>query len=63
MEEKYQEIISALVEEIRVLKEELAQTRKALAEKDAIIAELKSRLNKNSQNSSTFLIGYSVATV
>ena len=52
MEEKYQEIISALVEEIRVLKEELAQTRKALAEKDAIIAELKSRLNKNSQNSS-----------
>ena len=52
MEENYQEIISALLEEIRVLKQELAQTRKLLAEKDAVIAELKSRLDKNSQNSS-----------
>ena len=52
MEENYQEIISALLEEIRVLKQELAETRKLLAEKDAIIAELKARLNKNSQNSS-----------
>ena len=52
MEEKYQEIISALLEEIRLLKQELAETRKLLAEKDAVIAELKSRLDKNSQNSS-----------
>ena len=41
MEEKYQEIISALQEEIRVLKEELAQTRGLLK-----------RMRKNSQNSS-----------
>ena len=52
MEENYQEIISALREEIRVLKEELAQTRELLKEKDAVIAELKEQLGKNSQNSS-----------
>ena len=52
MEEKYQEIISALQEEIRVLKEELAQTRELLKEKDVVIAELKEQLGKNSQNSS-----------
>ncbi len=52
MEENYQEIISALQEEIRVLKEELAQTRELLKEKDAVIAELKEQLRKNSQNSS-----------
>ena len=52
MEENYQEIISALREEIRVLKEELAQTRELLKEKDAVIAELKEQLRKNSQNSS-----------
>ena len=52
MEENDQEIISALREEIRVLKEELAQTRKLLKEKDAVIAEWKEQLRKNSQNSS-----------
>ena len=52
MEEKYQEIISALMERISVLERELAETRKLLAEKDAVIAELKARLDKNSQNSS-----------
>ena len=52
MEENCQEIISALQEEIRVLKEELAQTRELLKEKDAVIAELKEQLRKNSQNSS-----------
>ena len=52
MEEKYQETISALLEEIRVLKEELAQMRELLKEKDAVIAELKEQLGKNSQNSS-----------
>ncbi len=52
MEENYQEIISALQEEIRVLKEELAQTRELLKEKDIVIAELKEQLRKNSQNSS-----------
>lgn len=52
MEENYQEIISALQEEIRVLKEELAQTREFLKEKDAVIAELKEQLRKNAQNSS-----------
>ena len=36
MEEKYQKIISALQEEIRVLKEELAQTRELLKEKVTI---------------------------
>ena len=55
----YQEIIFALREEIRVLKEEirilkeeLAQTRELLKEKDAVIAELKEQLGRNSQNSS-----------
>ena len=52
MEEKYQEIISALQKEVRVLKEELAQTRELLKEQDAVIAELKEQLRKNSQNSS-----------
>ena len=52
MEEKHQEIISALQEEIRVLREELAQMRELLKEKDAVIAELKEQLRKNSQNSS-----------
>ena len=52
MEERYQETISALLEEIRVLKEELAQMREILKEKDAVIAELKEQLGKNSQNSS-----------
>ncbi len=46
MEENYQEIISALQEEIRVLKEELAQTRELLKEKDVVIAELKEQLRK-----------------
>ena len=52
MAENYHEIISALREEIRVLREELAQTRELLKEKDAVIAELKEQLGKNSQNSS-----------
>jgi transposase len=52
MEEKYQEIISALLERISVLERELAETRKLLEEKDAVIAELKEQLKKNSQNSS-----------
>ena len=51
MEEKYQETISALLEEIRVLKEELTQMREILKEKEAVIAELKEQLGKNSQNS------------
>ena len=52
MEENYQEIISALMERISVLERELAETRKLLAEKDAVISEWKARLDKNSQNSS-----------
>ena len=59
MEENYQEIISALQGEVRILREELAQTRELLKEKDAVIAaqserikELEERLGKNSQNSS-----------
>ena len=52
MEEKYQEIISALLEKIQALEQELAETRKLLEEKDAVIAELKEQLKKNSQNSS-----------
>ena len=52
MAENYDETISALREEIRVLREELAQMRELLREKDAVIAELKEQLRKNSQNSS-----------
>ena len=52
MEANYQEIISALLEKIQALEQELAETRKLLAEKDAVIAELKEQLGKNSQNSS-----------
>ena len=59
MSEHYNEIIAALLERISVLERELAETRKLLAEKDAVIAaqsarikELEERLSKNSQNSS-----------
>ena len=59
MLENYNEIIAALLERISVLERELAETRKLLAEKDAVIAaqsarikELEERLGKNSQNSS-----------
>ena len=52
MAENYDESISALREEIRVLREELARMRELLKEKDAVIAELKEQLRKNSQNSS-----------
>ena len=52
MSEDYNEIIAALLERISVLERELAETRKLLEEKDAVIAELKEQLRKNSQNSS-----------
>ncbi|MBP5718963.1 MAG: IS66 family transposase [Abditibacteriota bacterium] len=52
MSENYNEIIAALLERISVLERELAETRKLLAEKDAVIAELKEQLGKNSRNSS-----------
>ena len=52
MSENYNEIIAALLERIRVLERELAETRKLLQEKDAVIAELKEQLGKNSQNNS-----------
>ena len=59
MSENYNEIIAALLERVSVLERELAETRKLLAEKDAVIAaqsarikELEERLGKNSQNSS-----------
>ena len=59
MSEDYNEIIAALLERVSVLERELAETRKLLAKKDAVIAaqsarikELEERLSKNSQNSS-----------
>ena len=59
MSENYNETIAALLERVSVLERELAETRKLLAEKDAVIAaqsarikELEERLGKNSQNSS-----------
>ena len=59
MLENDNEIIAALLERINVLERELAETRKLLEEKDAVIAaqsarikELEERLGKNSQNSS-----------
>ena len=59
MDEKYQEIIAALQEEVRALRKELARMRELVKEKDAVIVaqsekikELEERLGKNSQNSS-----------
>ena len=59
MTESYDKIIAALMERISVLERELAETRKLLEEKDAVIVaqsarikELEERLGKNSQNSS-----------
>ena len=59
MTESYDKIIAALMERISVLERELAETRKLLEEKDAVIMaqsarikELEERLGKNSQNSS-----------
>ena len=56
MSENYNETIAALLERVSVLERELAETRKLLAEKDAVIAaqsarikELEERLGKNSQ--------------
>ena len=59
MSENDNKIIAALLERVSVLERELAETRKALAEKDAVIAAqsarikgLEERSGKNSQNSS-----------
>ena len=62
MEEKYQEIISALLERISVLERELAETRKLLEEKDAVIAELKEQLKKNCNYSVIQFVGKRVTS-
>ena len=46
MSENYNEIIAALLERVSVLERELAETRKLLAKKEAVIAAQSARIKE-----------------